>query len=221
MKDLAAYRSRYDVEVDLKKALHAVGGNDAHEYWAQPAFMMSRGLRPHHTFLDLGCGCLRGTALLVAYVNEGNFYGADVSKSFLSKSQERLDELKITRKPNLFHVENFDLFNILKYKFDYVLAVSLLTHILPKDLPDLFRGVSDVLHKTGEFYFTIYPVEGKLYAGDMECMYYNKDYLIDIGYKSGLKIEDIPGKYPNPCKNFIKRVNTPMLGQWVMKAKLL
>jgi SAM-dependent methyltransferase len=217
--DVEKYNSNYPQGYDLESAIEVVGSNADHELWAQPAFMMSVGLRRNHKFLDFGCGCLRGTALLVDYLQEGNFYGVDISAPILSQSFKRLDVLGVKTKPNLFHIKNYDLFGMLKTKFDFILSVSILTHILPADLGILFSSIREVLSDDGKYYFSIYPTEEANFLGDIGCMFYRKDYLIQEAKKEGLLVSDIEGNYRNLCSNFISAVNTPMMGQWMMKAK--
>lgn len=221
MTDLSVYKKRYDHPADLKQALWSVGDNHQHELWAQPAFMMSVGLRKYHKFLDLGCGCLRGTALLVDYLEQGNFFGVDVSQSYIDQAQARLDMVGVRNKANLFCISDYDIFNLAKTKFDFILSVSILTHVMPDHIPALFSGVKECLSEKGQYFFTIYPETIYNYHGDIEAMGYKKEYLMDIGKQCGLSISDISGDYPNLCDNFLKRVNTPMLGQWAMRATLL
>ena len=216
---LGLYQHRYEHKGGLKEALYVVGDNHDFESIAQTAFMQIVGLRPDHKFLDFGCGCLRGTAKLVDYLEQGNFFGADVSEGLLNQSYQRLEEMGIKKTPCLKVLDDYNLEALFHEKFDFILSVSVLTHILPHDLPSLFYGISKVLNPEGIWYFTIYPTE-ESYSGNVEIMRYNKQYLKDVAEKNGLYIEDIEGDFPNPSPGikFINRVNTPLIGQWVMRA---
>jgi ubiquinone/menaquinone biosynthesis C-methylase UbiE len=218
---LLQYAQRYKFDGDLSEAIDFVGANGDFELKSQRDFMIAHGLKPDQTFLDLGCGCLRGTAYLVDYLNDGNFFGADVSKSLIAMAPARLDALGVSNKPTLVPIENFNLPAVFKTQFDFILSVSLLTHVLPADIPSLFRGVAGVLEPTGTWFFTMYPSYNTDFYGDIECMYYNKEWLIAKGKQCGLIIEDIPGDFlnPAPMPHIIERVNST-LGQWVMKARL-
>lgn len=216
---LALYKRRYEHTGDLKQALYVVGDNHDFESITQTAFMQIAGLRPNHKFLDFGCGCLRGTAKLVDYLDDGNFFGTDVSEGLLGQSYRRLEEMGIKKTPCLQVLNDYNLEELFKEKFDFILSVSVLTHILSHDLPALFSGISKVLKPRGIWYFTIYPTE-EAFSGNVEIMRYNKQYLKDVAEQNGLYIEDISGDFPNPSPGikFISRVNTPLLGQWVMRA---
>ncbi len=221
--DITSYKRRYSHDGNLSQALYITGDNHEFEKWSQPAFMMLAGLKPNHKFLDFGCGCLRGTVRLVDYLDEGNFYGVDVSEGLISQALPRIESQGIKKKANLFALNNYNLKDLLKTKFNFILSVSVFTHLLPDSLPEVFRGISDVLEKDGVYYFTMYPSETKDFEGDIEVMMYKKSYLAKIAAQHGLKVVDISGDFPNPSPtpNYITRVNHPVMAQWVLKATLL
>lgn len=222
MFNLDIYRNRYSFSGSIDEALLFTGANAEIEEINQPMFMKSVGLKNHHYFLDLGCGCLRGTINLIDDLNPGHFYGADVSQGLINTAFERVKSRGIKNTPNLFVINDFDLEKYFPVKFDYILSVSLLTHLLPESIPYLFNGISKILKKEGTYYFTIYPTlsDDKIFDGDIEVMRYNQDYLKTVGKEYGLLIESLDGQYENPVKTnqFLKFTNTPYIGQWVMKA---
>lgn len=219
--NLNLYRKAYDHNgTDVDSALHLVGANAAFEMESQSKFMKDQGLLPHHRFLDLACGCLRGTVKLVDYLKQGHFHGADVSPGLLRAASQYCLRLGVKNTPVLHAMDDFDLFNLIGTKFDYVLSVSLLTHLLPESIPELFRGVEGILKPDGVWYFTIYPGDRVFHEGTIGLSFYQKSWLIEEGKKAGLRIKDIPGDFPNPMRNFTKRVNVEGMAQWVMKATL-
>lgn len=222
MKTLERYKDHFSFKGDLKQALYHVGGNDSIEEENQALFMKTVGLKPGHKFLDLGCGCLRGTVKLVDYLQDGNFFGFDVDKGIILKAIERSSSCNNV--PILVEINDFNLKSYVPpdFKFDFILSVSLLTHLLPDSLGELFDGVKGILKDNGVWYFTIYPNTDVAFEGTMVMAKYNKDYLIEQGKIHSLLIEDIQGDFENPCPKprFIERVNFPMMGQWVMKASL-
>jgi cyclopropane fatty-acyl-phospholipid synthase-like methyltransferase len=127
------------------------------EPWArkvQPAFLRKQGLLPNHVFLDLGCGWLRGTIELIDYLEDGNFYGIDISKTNIDKAKARAKQSS-KHLPNLAVASRFEINQIWpKVQFDYILAASLFTHIYPPDLQECLHAVSTVLG--GKFYATIF-----------------------------------------------------------------
>jgi len=224
LSNLATYKNRYSFSGGISDALWAVGSNEIFEQDAQLSFMKRVGLKPSDIFLDLGCGCLRGSAKIVDYLNAGNFYGADISDGLIDIIPMRLELLGITKKPNIYLINDYDFFGLIGKKFDYVLSVSILTHLLPGEIAEFFSGVSKILTKNGVYYFTIYPTTQAEFVGDIEQAEYNIEWLIKTGRENGLNVFDIPGDYKNPSPipelNLIDRVNTPEMAQWVMGATL-
>ncbi len=46
-------------------------------------FMVAQGLRPHHVFLDVACGSLRGGRLFIPYLDRGNYLGLDKERGLI------------------------------------------------------------------------------------------------------------------------------------------
>lgn len=121
---------------------------------AQPGFLKRVGLKPNHVFLDLGCGYLRGTIRLVDYLEEGHFYGIDISEANIQKARARALEL-CKHKPNLAVASRFEIEEIWpNMRADMIIAASVFTHIFPRDVEECLRRVSRVLR--GKFYATIF-----------------------------------------------------------------
>jgi hypothetical protein len=40
-------------------------------------YVVGQGLQPHHVFLDIACGCLRGGRLFIQYLEPGHYLGID------------------------------------------------------------------------------------------------------------------------------------------------
>ena len=127
---------------------------EASQRLAQACFLKSQGPRPVDAFLDLGCGYLRGTIELVDYLEDGHFYGIDISRKNIEKARERA--LRVCRhRPHLAVADSFEIGQIWpNARFDYILAASLFTHLYPADLQECLRQVSIVL--SGRFFATIF-----------------------------------------------------------------
>lgn len=87
----------HDEELDQRRQTkppeHRVGIPDAFEIEGrgQLEFLRSVGLKPYHTLLDVGCGCLRGGRWISDYLDPGNYSGFDKSEELLTKGLESLD----------------------------------------------------------------------------------------------------------------------------------
>jgi ubiquinone/menaquinone biosynthesis C-methylase UbiE len=121
---------------------------------AQPSFLKKQGLKPNDLFLDLGCGYLRGTIRLVDYLEDGMFFGIDISDANIRRARARALEL-CRHKPNLAVANRFEIEQIWSnMRFDMIFAASVFTHIFPRDIEECLRRVSRVLR--GKFYATIF-----------------------------------------------------------------
>lgn len=198
-----------------------VGGSAELEAMLQEQFCLSAGLRADYHFLDYGCGCLRGTLGLVKKLAFGHFHGCDVSEKLIAAGRERASGLLV----DLRVIDGFDLRGLFRRKFDFILSVSLMTHILGEDLEKCLSGVRGALKAKGRWFFTIYPLSEEHpdnFRGDIGVMFYKRSYLREVGERCGLEIEDYGTELrPNPVpgNQFLEKVNST-LGQWVMIARV-
>ncbi len=54
----------------------------------QAKFLQARGLRPHHTLLEIGCGTGRLARKIVPYLNAGKYYGVDISPAAIAAAHD-------------------------------------------------------------------------------------------------------------------------------------
>ena len=122
-------------------------------------FTKSRGLRPDHKMLDLGCGALRGGVEFVAYLDPGNYYGLDINQSLLDAGYDiELAKLGLQdRMPrgNLICRDDFDAAS-LGVSFDIVIAQSVFTHVPLEDVARALRATAPVVKPGGVFYATFF-----------------------------------------------------------------
>ena len=55
---------------------------------AQFDYLKSKGLEPQHTFLDIGCGPLRGGIHFIRYLDAGNYYGVEKNAEVLETARD-------------------------------------------------------------------------------------------------------------------------------------
>ena len=71
-------------------------------------FLRAHGLRPEHTLLDIGCGCLRGGLHFMRYLVPGHYYGLDISPNVLKAGHLFLRQSGLAHKsPHLLLTEGF------------------------------------------------------------------------------------------------------------------
>lgn len=220
------YAARWEFSGDAEDAVRVCGSLGGYEARMQYEFMVGRGLLPSHRFLDLGCGCLRGTIRLVDYLEDGNFYGADVSVGLLKEAYMECERQKYAKTPVLGLISDFDLATSLQAKFDYILCVSMLPYLSADDVPDLFTGIASVLAPKGRVFLTLYPLDEKDADNHRQEPYLNwhkKSWLISGAAKAGISLIDSPERFmcrlPRRGPPILKVVNSN-LSEWVLEGTL-
>ena len=116
-------------EIAAGKHRARVGGFWEEMGLLQLAFLKQRGLLPSHSFLDVGCGCLRGGIHLVQYLQAGHYCGLDINASLIEAGKLELETHKLLdKKPRLLVDEHFT-FSRFETTFDFCLAQSVFTHL--------------------------------------------------------------------------------------------
>lgn len=221
-----AYQKRWEFKGTAEEAVIFSGANGGYESRMQNDFMLAQGLMPEHRFLDLGCGALRGTIRLVDFLNDGNYYGADISVGLLKEALIECQRLKIKHTPLLQLTDSFDLASLFDLKFDFILANSLMVHIEPDDIQEMFLGISKVLKTNGKTFVSIHPLDEAAHDPhhwDGYRWWYKRSWITEESAKVGLNISDIKGKMvnriPGQRKPVIPIVNTNMT-EWMMEGTL-
>lgn len=116
---------------DIANNIHRgfIGGMWAKLGKLQLDFLIAQGLRPNHKLLDIGCGCLRGGLHFIKYLDASNYYGVDVNRSLIEAGVIEIEKEKLMAKQPTLLVDNHFRLDKLGEKFDYMLSVSLFTHL--------------------------------------------------------------------------------------------
>lgn len=127
----------------------------------QTAFLIEKGLQPHHRILDVGCGSLRAGVCLVRYLDPSRYYGIDVSRALINAGydqeivpaglSEKLprDHLLVT---NDFEVSAF------QATFDFGLAQSVFTHLTLPYFTRCLDAIAPYFAPGGRLFATFFEV---------------------------------------------------------------
>lgn len=157
-----------------------VGGRwDTHGR-TQLDFLTSQGLRPSHRMLDIGCGSLRAGRLFIDYLDPGNYYGVDASRSVIQAGYDiELSDAQRTRLPatNLRANDRFD--GDFGVKFDFALAQSVFSHVSLNHIQLCLYRVGKVMKPGGIFFATFIERDSSapidtIFAADQPKPYYHE-----------------------------------------------
>jgi len=127
---------------------------------AQFDYLVDQGLQPHHYFLDIGCGPLRGGVHFIRYLETGHYFGVEKNAAVLETAAEvELPKYGLVdKRPTLRADESFD-FEALGQTFDFAWAQSVFTHLPVNSIIRCLMNVEKVLTDSGRFYATFYENE--------------------------------------------------------------
>lgn len=157
---LTAYGLHTDRRVQTAGAPDAAGADASRDNWdshgeLQMDFLVSRGLRPHHRLLDIGCGGGRLARKVVPFLLPGHYHGVDISAAAVA-SAEQLSKTEgwNTRRPR-FWWRQVDA--SLASSFHYLWAHSVFTHLPPPLITELMVTASTLMVEGGQFYYSYVP----------------------------------------------------------------
>ena len=108
---------------------HFVGGLWEEMGKLQCDFLIARGLRPEHQFIDVGCGVVRGGVQFVKYLAPGHYHGLDANASLIDAGRLEIEFAGLSdREIHLLVNDRFELFRF-DVLFDYGIAQSVFTHL--------------------------------------------------------------------------------------------
>jgi cyclopropane fatty-acyl-phospholipid synthase-like methyltransferase len=119
-------------------------------------FLIEAGLKTHHKLLDIGCGCLRGGIHYIDYLNEGNYFGLDINSSLIEAGKIEVEEAGLSHKfPNLIVDDEFSSEKF-GAKFDFMVSVSVFTHLPANIIVQCLKKVRESLAPEGVYYSTFF-----------------------------------------------------------------
>jgi ubiquinone/menaquinone biosynthesis C-methylase UbiE len=143
-------RYGYEHQVTAKNYLM----HGAYQDW-QVSLLMRAGLKPHHDFLDIGCGWLRLGSALLPYLEEGRYHGIDNTETNLAMGREFLKRLGVGQQPILLHDEHFS-FERFGKAFDFAMCHAVFTHLSHDQIEECFANLAPVMKPGGLGLFTFY-----------------------------------------------------------------
>jgi len=210
MKGVNAYSKQLSDEEIRKKVHRRFSGG----FWdsmgkLQLEFLVWSGLKPNHRLLDIGCGCLRGGVHYIKYLEEGNYSGLDINPSLIEAGKVEIEEARLGEKnPKLIVDDNFA-FEKFNTKFDFMVSVSLFTHLPFNIIVRCLSNARESLAPGGVYYSSFFqapepahlePIEqGSRIVSkyDADPFHYSTDELLYMAQLAGLQLNVI-GDWQHP-----------------------
>lgn len=200
----------------IKRRRHKLAGNP--RLWEmkrqfQIDFLLDQNLNPSDTFLDIGCGTLRGGIPIIRYLNKGNYFGIDVRKKVIEEARKELKEENLEyKKPNLILFRDFNSIKI-EIKFNVILAFSVLFHMEDRIAEDCFHFIKNHLQSEGNFFANV-KVNKHSHDGSWQgfpIISKPLDFYKELAKKTGLEMT-----YMNTLKNLGHNSGSTMRDNHVM-----
>lgn len=130
------------------------------------------GLKPSEAVLDIGCGTGRMTTQMTDFLDsEGSYCGLDVAKRCIRRCEREF----AASRPN-FHFAHLDVYNgrynrrgttpASEYRFpfpdatfDFIILISVFTHMLEKDTVNYFSEIGRLLAPGGRAFMTFFLLD--------------------------------------------------------------
>ena len=150
--------------------------------------------------LDIGCGTLRGGRYFIKYLDAGHYTGTELSPRAIVHAKELLEREGLSEKrPSLLVNESGELkfTELAGRQFDFILAQSVFTHLMPEHIEECFAHVRSVMRDDSFFYFT-YQERNRYKQTGGEAFKYPYSFFESLAVQHGFELEDVSDEYDHP-----------------------
>ena len=193
-----------------KKHRDFVGGLWEEMGQLQFDFLKEKGLEPHHSLLDVGCGCLRGGLLFIDYLDRGKYFGLDVNSSLIVAAEIEVAEAGLDDKQPHLLVDDQFRFDRFQEEFDYMVSVSVFTHLPANTIIRCLVRAREALKPQGVYYATFFQAPHSAFLEslphepggivtnyDADPFHYSQEELTWMAQVAGLEV-NIIGEWNHP-----------------------
>lgn len=207
--------------IAAKQHRDAVGGLWEQMGVLQFEFLRSRGLQPGHRLADIGCGCLRGGLHFIDYLDPGRYHGLDINASLIEAGQVEVAERGLTDKaPQLLVDDGFRLHRF-GQPFDYMLSVSVFTHLPMNHILRCLVEARKCLKPAGQYYASYFEAPSCVHLAplahqpggvvshfDQDPYHYSFEEVTWMAAQAGLRARRI-GEWNHPRNQMMAVLSLP------------
>lgn len=154
------YSEREFTPEEVKNGKHRsfIGGHWETHGQHQVDFLIANGLKPEHTFLDIGCGCFRAGRPLVDYLAPNHYFGIDANLGLMEAGYdfELTDEQRAKLPIENLRANDRFMSEFGSTKFDFAIAQSVFTHVSLNHIRLCLDRLGRSMKPGGKFYATFY-----------------------------------------------------------------
>jgi SAM-dependent methyltransferase len=182
-------------------------------------FMVARGLRPDHYFLDVACGSLRAGVHFIPYLEPGHYLGIDKEEGLIRAGIDlELGPAIFEQKRPIFVVDDQFSFGRFGVQPDFVMAQSLFTHLTGAHITQCLRKLRKVIASGGELYATFFEPEHPDQANPKQSnstkrFSYTRVQMDAFGRASGFQSEYV-GDWSHPRGQLMIRYQPVQQAAW-------
>jgi hypothetical protein len=135
------------------------------------------GLEPHMRCVDYGCGSLRLGQHAMRYLDAGNYYGIDVTDTFIATGLDLVDPDLLSRKaPRTATINGEVLREIRAWQPDFIFSNAVLQHVPPEELRLFFERLETMMAPHTKA-FILYITGERVQRFDSMSWSYPADYI--------------------------------------------
>lgn len=167
-------------------------GSSSRKHWAEIGgfqfdYLVGHGLKPHHCFLDIGCGNLRLGCVLIPFLDPNKYVGVDISPKIVCAALRTIEEFNLqSRYPYIYLLRETSYRFLPESHFDYVHAHSVFSHLPLPEIEKVLRETYRIMKPGSIFDFT-YLSSHKMGNFLREDFYYPTETVMQLAKSCGFE----------------------------------
>ncbi len=197
------YLDAYSEHTDLRVAKDphtAVGGMWDRLGTLQFEYLRDAGLAPHRSLLDIGCGTLRAGRHFIRYLDANRYTGIDIAPAAIAYARDVVRGESLAEKnPRLVLCSDkaLNFCELQRQTFDYILAHSVFTHLMPQHIEECFSHIGTVMKVETQFFFT-FSMADEYMSDGFKNFSYPEHIFYELAQRHSLVVREPRNIYEHP-----------------------